>query len=140
MTRVLQASLTVALVTVTIGFAASQARAEPVITNVACFGRACLPGNATVGAASPMVDAISSASTAWESDVRAMGAVSFSAKSIGTFQINERAWEGRTRQINYEPSGPACAPVPEPASMLLLGTGLATIAAGLRRWRKKSTS
>lgn len=35
-------------------------------------------------------------------------------------------------------AGPAAAPIPEPATMVLLGTGLASISAALRRRRKAS--
>jgi hypothetical protein len=42
---------------------------------------------------------------------------------------------GRTFQIDNVTASPAATPVPEPTSMLLLGTGI--LGAGVRHWRQK---
>ena len=50
--------------------------------------------------------------------------------AIGNTQIN------LIRQIRIDGDGPITNPVPEPMTMLLFGTGLAGVAAKLRRRRK----
>ena len=49
MRRVLQASLTIAVATLMIGFAATPTRADRVAFNSGCFGAACVPATLTMG-------------------------------------------------------------------------------------------
>jgi hypothetical protein len=151
MRRVLQISLTIAVATVMIGIAATQVRADRVPFNGGCFGAACAQGTSRGGDFSIAlgtrltVDATSVRVADFRPQVSATQSVNFSvvAAKSGTAQgaliESMRSRPGLTAEpIRNAVSTPVV--VPEPTTMLLLGTGLLGTAAVLRRRRKVRSS